>query len=78
MILLPISGFFLSKGLVFEGSKIHNIHCATIITFSLLFKDMFGYADGSVGAAIVAVVLVHVVIAIFIYVAWNEGSTKVD
>lgn len=39
---------------------------------------MFGYADGSVGAAIVAVVLVHFVIAMFVYAAWNEGSTKID
>lgn len=39
---------------------------------------VFGYADGSVGAAIVAVILVHVVIALYVYVAWKEGSTKTD
>ena len=34
---------------------------------------MFGYKDGSAGAAIVAVVLVHTVIAGFVYTAWIEG-----
>ena len=36
---------------------------------------MFGYKDGSTGAAIVAVVLVHTIIAGFIYTAWVEGQT---
>lgn len=36
---------------------------------------VLGYPDGSVGAAIVAVVLVHCVIAGYVYVAWKEGQT---
>lgn len=58
MIVLPIGGFFLSKGYIFE--------------------NIFGYSDGSIGAVIVAVILVHVVIAAYVYAAWNEGSKKID
>ena len=36
---------------------------------------MLGYNDGSVGAAITAVVLVHCVIAGYVYEAWKEGDT---
>lgn len=36
---------------------------------------MLGYSDGSVGAAITAVILVHCVIAGYVYVAWKEGQT---
>ena len=30
------------------------------------------------GGAITAVVLVHCVIAAYVFVAWKEGSTKID
>ncbi|KAJ7402797.1 hypothetical protein BTVI_83245 [Pitangus sulphuratus] len=52
-------------------------------TFVRIIKDMF--PAGSLGmsdrdsyfyAAIVAVVTVHVVLALFVYVAWNEGSRQ--
>ncbi|XP_064876078.1 vacuolar ATPase assembly integral membrane protein VMA21-like isoform X1 [Oncorhynchus nerka] len=33
-------------------------------------------SDSYFYAAIVAVLAVHVVLALFVYVAWNEGSTK--
>lgn len=39
---------------------------------------IFGYEDGSVGAAAVAVVLVHCVIAAYVYAAWKEGPTDFD
>ncbi|XP_007891232.1 vacuolar ATPase assembly integral membrane protein vma21 [Callorhinchus milii] len=39
-------------------------------TFGLSDKDSYFYA------AIVAVVAVHVVLALFVYVAWNEGSKQ--
>ena len=39
---------------------------------------MLGYPDGSVGAAIVAVVLIHVVIAGYVYVAWKDGPTTIQ
>jgi len=45
--------------------------------YNLLYSPagVLGYPDGSVGAAIVAVVLVHCVIAGYVYVAWKEGQT---
>ena len=36
---------------------------------------ILGYSDGSVGAAITAVVLIHCVIAAYVYAAWKEGET---
>lgn len=42
---------------------------------AVFFSGMLGYKDGAVGAAIVAVVLVHVIIAGFVYAAWAEGLT---
>ncbi len=33
------------------------------------------YKDGAVGSAIIAVVLVHCVIAAYVYMAWIEGAT---
>ena len=48
------------------------------MSFSFLILGILGYPDGSIGAAIVAVILVHVVIAAYVYVAWKEGSTKTD
>jgi len=42
---------------------------------AIVFEGVLGYPDGSVGAAIVAVVLVHCVIAGYVYVAWKEGQT---
>ena len=79
MLTIPIGGFFGSKSLIFEGKdliqclpQIHydftNIACA-------LSVGIFGYKDGSVGSAIVAVVLVHCVIAGFIYTALGEGPS---
>ncbi len=32
--------------------------------------------NGAFYAAIVAILAVHVVLAMFIYIAWNEGKTK--
>ena len=37
---------------------------------------IMGYPDGSVGAAIAAVVLIHTVITGYIYVAWKDGPTS--
>ncbi|XP_034969473.1 vacuolar ATPase assembly integral membrane protein VMA21 [Zootoca vivipara] len=39
-------------------------------TFGMSSRDSYFYA------AIVAVVAVHVVLALFVYVAWNEGSRQ--
>uniref|UniRef100_A0A1X7VFH9 Cytochrome c oxidase assembly factor 3 mitochondrial coiled-coil domain-containing protein n=1 Tax=Amphimedon queenslandica TaxID=400682 RepID=A0A1X7VFH9_AMPQE len=43
-----------------------------------IFEVLLGYSDGSVGAAIVAVILVHIVIGLYVYAAWKEGPTKTD
>ncbi|XP_026851604.1 vacuolar ATPase assembly integral membrane protein vma21 [Electrophorus electricus] len=43
-----------------------------------LFEASLGYSsnDSYFYAAIVAVVTVHVVLALFVYAAWNEGSRQ--
>ncbi|KAH0630838.1 hypothetical protein JD844_004130 [Phrynosoma platyrhinos] len=43
-----------------------------------VFEGIFGMSnrDSYFYAAIVAVVAVHVVLALFVYVAWNEGSRQ--
>uniref|UniRef100_A0A3Q2IB77 Vacuolar ATPase assembly integral membrane protein VMA21 n=1 Tax=Equus caballus TaxID=9796 RepID=A0A3Q2IB77_HORSE len=47
-------------------------------TKSYIFEGAFGMSnrDSYFYAAIVAVVAVHVVLALFVYVAWNEGSRQ--
>jgi len=44
------------------------------LTKRYLFEGYFGYSsqDSITYAAIVAVILVHLVLAVFVYVAWNE------
>ena len=44
-------------------------------SFISIYAGVFGSRDGSLGAAILAVVLVHVVIAGYVYTAWKEGET---
>ncbi len=46
------------------------------MTCLLSFSAILGYRDGSVGAAITAVVLIHSIIAGYVYVAWKEGSQE--
>ncbi|KAJ8777704.1 hypothetical protein J1605_014357 [Eschrichtius robustus] len=47
-------------------------------TKSYVFEGAFGMSnrDGYFYAAIAAVVAVHVVLALFVYVAWNKGSRQ--
>lgn len=40
------------------------VHCVVVL----------GYSDGSVGGAVVAVILIHLVIVMFVYKAWTEGQ----
>lgn len=47
---------------------------SSLVSASLL-TAILGYPDGSVGAAIVAVVLIHTVIAGYVYIAWKDGPT---
>uniref|UniRef100_A0A8C6W3L1 Vacuolar ATPase assembly integral membrane protein VMA21 n=1 Tax=Nannospalax galili TaxID=1026970 RepID=A0A8C6W3L1_NANGA len=50
----------------------------TLLFFTALMNGALGLSnrDNYFYAAIVAVVLVHVVLALFVYVAWNEGSQQ--
>uniref|UniRef100_A0A8B9HF58 Vacuolar ATPase assembly factor VMA21 n=1 Tax=Astyanax mexicanus TaxID=7994 RepID=A0A8B9HF58_ASTMX len=47
-------------------------------TKAYLFEASLGYSsnDSYFYAAIVAVIAVHVVLALFVYAAWNEGSRQ--
>jgi NADH:ubiquinone oxidoreductase subunit 5 (subunit L)/multisubunit Na+/H+ antiporter MnhA subunit len=62
MVILPISSFFLSQTLLFEG--------------------LLGFERSSsgVGSAIVAVLMVHLIIAAYVWMAYNEEQpqTKED
>ena len=44
------------------------LYCAGVLEFQ----------DGSVGSAVVAIVLVHSVIAAYVYMAWLEGPTTIQ
>ncbi|KAG9478429.1 hypothetical protein GDO78_013446 [Eleutherodactylus coqui] len=48
------------------------------LTQCFLFLGVYGMSnkDSYFYAAIVAVIAVHVVLAMFVYVAWNEGSRQ--
>ncbi|XP_063289589.1 vacuolar ATPase assembly integral membrane protein VMA21 [Pelobates fuscus] len=48
------------------------------ISKAYIFEGVYGMTnkDSYFYAAIVAVVAVHVVLAMFVYVAWNEGSRQ--
>ncbi len=74
MLTLPIGGFFGSKTFVFEG-KLTPLNKISLGSSFFFYIGVLGYPDGSVGGAIVAVILVHCVIAGFVYTAWMEGQT---
>lgn len=38
------------------------------------FVDLLGYSNGSIGAATITVIVVHVIVGLFIWVAINEES----
>ena len=61
-----------------KGIVTLNITSSTLCVLLGMNIGILGYNDGSVGAAIVAVLLVHVVIAGYVYAAWNEGNVKID
>ncbi|KAL5460253.1 hypothetical protein EMCRGX_G033683 [Ephydatia muelleri] len=43
-----------------------------------ILEGILGYSNATVGAGIIALVLVHVVVAAYIYVAWIEGAERED
>uniref|UniRef100_A0A8B9M8T8 Uncharacterized protein n=1 Tax=Accipiter nisus TaxID=211598 RepID=A0A8B9M8T8_9AVES len=53
-----------------DSNRVHACASALISTLGMSDRDSYFYA------AIVAVVTVHVVLALFVYVAWNEGSRQ--
>lgn len=38
------------------------------------FADLLGYSNGSIGAATITVIVVHVIVGLYIWVAINEES----
>lgn len=71
MVILPITGYFTSKAYVFEGNILSVIMHRGL---SVAHAGVLGYQDGSIPGAIVAVLIVHIVIGLYVYVAWREGS----
>ena len=45
-----------------------------VFSFNLC-TGALGYQDGAVPGALTAVLIVHVIIGFYIYVAWKDGST---
>ncbi|OWK60630.1 Vacuolar ATPase assembly integral membrane protein vma21 [Lonchura striata] len=68
--------------LLFPYNKLHlgkkDVELITNILYFFVFSGSLGMSDRDsyFYAAIVAVVTVHVVLALFVYVAWNEGSRQ--
>ena len=73
MFAVPLGGFYLSKEYIFEGRR-----PSLLSKFTRLILGFLGYQNGTVGAGILAVMLVHVIIAVYIYVAWIEGGEQRD
>lgn len=44
------------------------------LTKSFVFEDLLGYSNGSIGAATITVIVVHVIVGLYIWVAVNEES----
>lgn len=55
-----------------------QLHVITVDCSPLVFPGSMkmSSSDSYFYAAIVAVLAVHVVLALFVYVAWNEGTPK--
>jgi len=64
----------IKKLVIFSLSIIGLPLSSMFLTKRYLFEGYFGYSsqDSITYAAVVAVVLVHLVLATFVYVAWNE------
>ncbi|XP_030065200.1 vacuolar ATPase assembly integral membrane protein VMA21 [Microcaecilia unicolor] len=84
---LPAQDFRASDGSLVSILKTLLFFTALMITLPIglyfttkayVFEGTFGMSnrDSYFYAAIVAVVAVHVVLAMFVYVAWNEGSRQ--
>ncbi|XP_029463424.1 vacuolar ATPase assembly integral membrane protein VMA21 [Rhinatrema bivittatum] len=84
---LPPQDFRASEGSLVSTLKTLLFFTALMITLPIglyftskayVFEGTFGMSsrDSYFYAAIVAVVAVHVVLAMFVYVAWNEGSRQ--
>lgn len=78
MIIIPVSGFFLSKIYIFEGMhlpvSLQQLWRLFTCVYSLIsWAGLFDYDDGGIPAAFVAVFLIHVVMVGYACVAWMEG-----
>ncbi|XP_065702956.1 vacuolar ATPase assembly integral membrane protein VMA21 [Patagioenas fasciata] len=83
----PVSDFRPNEGSLTSTLRTLLFFTALMITLpvGLYFASKAYIFEGSLGmsdrdsyfyAAIIAVVTVHVVLALFVYVAWNEGSRQ--
>ncbi|KAM6057002.1 vacuolar ATPase assembly integral membrane protein VMA21 [Theristicus caerulescens] len=84
---VPVSDFRQNEGSLTSTLRTLLFFTALMITLpvGLYFSSKAYVFEGTLGmsdrdsyfyAAIVAVVTVHVVLALFVYVAWNEGSRQ--
>ncbi|XP_054244729.1 vacuolar ATPase assembly integral membrane protein VMA21 [Indicator indicator] len=84
---VPVSEFRQNEGSLTSTLRTLLFFTALMITLpvGLYFSSKAYVFEGTLGmsdrdsyfyAAIVAVVTVHVVLALFVYVAWNEGSRQ--
>ncbi|KAM6124773.1 vacuolar ATPase assembly integral membrane protein VMA21 [Phoenicopterus ruber ruber] len=84
---VPVSDFRQNEGSLTSTLRTLLFFTALMITLpvGLYFSSKAYIFEGTLGmsdrdsyfyAAIVAVVTVHVVLALFVYVAWNEGSRQ--
>ncbi|KAM9274171.1 vacuolar ATPase assembly integral membrane protein VMA21 [Morus bassanus] len=84
---IPVSDFRPNEGSLTSTLRTLLFFTALMITLpvGLYFSSKAYIFEGTLGmsdrdsyfyAAIVAVVTVHVVLALFVYVAWNEGSRQ--
>jgi heme/copper-type cytochrome/quinol oxidase subunit 2 len=74
IITVPLLSMFLLKVFIFEGALSGNL-----LDEKNMFSGVFGYSsqDSILYAAIIAVVIVHIVLGFFVYAAWKEEITPV-
>ena len=77
MVLAPISAYFLSKNYVYESKILYLKLIKLYIKLNSSLLDVFDIKkeDSYIYAALTAVVVVHIILAAFIYAAWKDANT---
>ena len=82
MILAPISTYFWTKGYVFESNCLFifkdTINKQSILFYYLILQKgflMLSSDQSYIYAAISAILVVHVILAAFIYIAWQDATS---